>query len=115
MCPGQSFFGPIESRPGTKHESRVSSGCGWAAKLDVPTRANARYGEAARSLLDRAFRGFENPLPRTDARCGEEVRGWHSSTRVRVYPTLYGPIKQLAEKLRFLKGTAFRSYVNVLQ
>jgi hypothetical protein len=32
-------------------------------------------------LLDRAFRGFENPLPRT------EVRGWHSSMKARVYPT----------------------------
>jgi hypothetical protein len=75
MCPGQSFFGPIESRPGTKHESRVSSGCGWTARLDVLTRAKAR------SLLDRAFREFENPLPRTDARCGEEVRGWHGLVR----------------------------------
>jgi hypothetical protein len=41
--------------------------------LDVLTRAKAR------SLLDRAFRGFENPLPRT------EVRGWHSSMKVQVY------------------------------
>ena len=28
--------------------------------------------------LDGAFRGFENPLPRT------QVRGWHSSTKVRL-------------------------------
>jgi hypothetical protein len=43
-----------------------------AAKLAVLTRAKAR------SLQDGAFRGFENPLPRT------QVRGWHSSTKVRL-------------------------------
>ena len=29
------------------------------------------------NLYAEHFRGFENPLPRTDARCGEVVRGWH--------------------------------------
>jgi hypothetical protein len=38
---------------------------GEAAKLAVLTRANARCGEVARLLQDGAFRGFENPLPRT--------------------------------------------------
>jgi hypothetical protein len=65
----------LKSCPDTKHECRGSSGCGWAAKLMFSP------GLKARSLLDRAFRGFENPLPRT------EVRGWHSSMKVRVYPT----------------------------
>jgi hypothetical protein len=30
------------------------------------------------------FRGFEKPFPRTDARCGEVVRGWHN--RSAAYP-----------------------------
>ena len=40
------------------------------AKLGVLTRAKAR------SLLDKAFRGFENPLP------GLEVRGWHRAGKM---------------------------------
>jgi hypothetical protein len=50
-----------------------------AAKLAVLTRAKAR------SLQDGAFRGFENPLPRT------QVRGWHSSTGVRLAQELVFP------------------------
>jgi hypothetical protein len=49
-----------------------------AAELAVLTTAKAQ------SLQEGAFRWFENPLPPTDARCGEEVRGWYSSTKVRL-------------------------------
>jgi hypothetical protein len=46
------------------------------AKLGVLTGAKAQICKIKR------FRGFENPLPRT------EVRGWHSSIKIRVYPKL---------------------------
>ena len=46
-------------------------------------------GLEPRNLYTERFRGFENPLPRTDARCGEEVRGWHNRSATRGLARLF--------------------------
>ena len=40
--------------------------------------------------------------------------GSRTSSKAPIAVAFYGPTKQLAEKLMFLKGMAFRPYVNAL-
>jgi hypothetical protein len=71
------FYGPTKSRAliqSLRAGLEISAGADWAAWAFSPG-LKPGHGKIKRS------RGFETRSP------GLKVRGWHSSTRLRVYPT----------------------------